>query len=85
MKKKWHRSTFPDDTYSDGRATDTERTEFLTVADVAGTLKVSRNKVYRLVANGQLAAVKLGTGPNPPIRIPALAQQPPGEAAVPSC
>src|SRR6266516_1052978 len=50
----------------------TEKTEFLTVAEVARTLRVSRNTIYRLVANAQLPALKLGSGPNPSIRIPKV-------------
>jgi excisionase family DNA binding protein len=55
-----------------GRAAEPERTEFLTVAEIARTLRVSRNTVYRLVATAQLPAVKLGDGPNPPIRVPKV-------------
>jgi excisionase family DNA binding protein len=46
------------------------RTEFLTVAQVADRLNCGRPTVYKLVATGQLPAVRLGNGSNPPIRIP---------------
>lgn len=37
-----------------------ERSRFLTVAEVAGQLRVSTMTVYRLIKAGQLAAVRVG-------------------------
>jgi excisionase family DNA binding protein len=39
---------------------ETERPELLTAAEVAGWLRISDDSVYRLVAAGQLRAVKVG-------------------------
>jgi excisionase family DNA binding protein len=36
------------------------RTQFLTVAEVAALMRVSKMTVYRLVHNGELPAVRLG-------------------------
>jgi excisionase family DNA binding protein len=36
------------------------RTQFLTVAEVAGLMRVSKMTVYRLVHNGELPAVRVG-------------------------
>src|ERR1700710_2031797 len=36
------------------------RTQFLTVAEVAGMMRVSKMTVYRLVHNGELPAVRVG-------------------------
>ena len=36
------------------------RTQFVTVAEVAGQLRVSNMTVYRLVQGGQLPAVRVG-------------------------
>jgi excisionase family DNA binding protein len=43
---------------SDGQPT--VRTQFLTVAEVAGLMRVSKMTVYRLVHNGELPAVRVG-------------------------
>lgn len=40
----------------DGQA----RTQFLTVAEVAALMRVSKMTVYRLVHNGELPAVRVG-------------------------
>jgi excisionase family DNA binding protein len=37
-----------------------ERPRFLTVAEVAGQLRVSTMTVYRLIKGGQLASVRVG-------------------------
>ncbi|MEZ0340200.1 helix-turn-helix domain-containing protein [Mycobacterium sp. pV006] len=42
---------------SDGQA---PRAQFLTVAEVAGLMRVSKMTVYRLVHNGELPAVRVG-------------------------
>lgn len=36
------------------------RSQFLTVAEVARVLRVSKMTVYRLISNGQLPAVRVG-------------------------
>ncbi len=36
------------------------KTQFLTVAEVAGLMRVSKMTVYRLVHNGELPAVRVG-------------------------
>jgi excisionase family DNA binding protein len=43
-------------------ATDSQqaRTQFLTVAEVAALMRVSKMTVYRLVHNGELPAVRVG-------------------------
>ena len=46
----------------------TAETDFLTVAEVAARLRVSEPTVYRRIADGTLAAVRLGAAG--PIRIP---------------
>ena len=38
----------------------TTRTQFLTVAEVAALMRVSKMTVYRLVHNGELPAVRVG-------------------------
>lgn len=38
----------------------TGRAQFLTVAEVAGLMRVSKMTVYRLVHNGELPAVRVG-------------------------
>lgn len=49
-----------------GKARDTgasdgaPRAQFLTVAEVAGLMRVSKMTVYRLVHNGELPAVRVG-------------------------
>jgi excisionase family DNA binding protein len=45
--------------------------KLLKVDQVAERLQVSPWSVYRLVARGDLPAVKLGTGPRAPIRVDA--------------
>ncbi len=42
-----------------GRET-SARSDFLTVAEVAGTLRVSTMTVYRLIKAGELPAVRVG-------------------------
>ncbi|MBU3687770.1 MAG: helix-turn-helix domain-containing protein [Mycobacteriaceae bacterium] len=42
---------------TDGQIT---RTQFLTVAEVAALMRVSKMTVYRLVHNGELPAVRVG-------------------------
>jgi excisionase family DNA binding protein len=54
------------------RELEAERTEFLTVAEVATRLNCGRPTIYKLVANGQLPAVRLGNSANPPIRVPEV-------------
>ena len=39
---------------------DTSEVKFLTVAEVAATMRVSKMTVYRLVHNGDLPAVRVG-------------------------
>ena len=39
---------------------DQPRTQFLTVAEVASLMRVSKMTVYRLVHNGELPAVRVG-------------------------
>ena len=43
---------------NDGQST--TRTQFLTVAEVAALMRVSKMTVYRLVHNGELPAVRVG-------------------------
>lgn len=45
---------------SDARETGQEAMRFLTVSEVAKTLRVSNMTVYRLVNSGQLDAVRVG-------------------------
>ena len=45
------------DSGSDGQQ---PRTQFLTVAEVAALMRVSKMTVYRLVHNGELPAVRVG-------------------------
>lgn len=52
-----------------------EPVEYLTVAEVAAVLRVSKMTVYRLVNTGYLEAARIG-GPRGTIRIPKKA---PGE------
>ena len=44
----------------DAGASETGRTQFLTVAEVAALMRVSKMTVYRLVHNGELPAVRVG-------------------------
>jgi excisionase family DNA binding protein len=46
------------DTGADGQSV--TRTQFLTVAEVAALMRVSKMTVYRLVHNGELPAVRVG-------------------------
>ena len=43
-----------------GRPGDISEVKFLTVAEVAATMRVSKMTVYRLVHNGELPAVRVG-------------------------
>ena len=43
-----------------GAADSQPRTQFLTVAEVAALMRVSKMTVYRLVHNGELPAVRVG-------------------------
>jgi excisionase family DNA binding protein len=43
---------------------------WLTIQEVADTMGVCTETVYRMVGRGDLAAVRLGRGPRPRIRIP---------------
>ncbi len=43
-----------------GDASPVGRTQFLTVAEVASLMRVSKMTVYRLVHNGELPAVRVG-------------------------
>ena len=43
-----------------GEAASVARTQFLTVAEVAALMRVSKMTVYRLVHNGELPAVRVG-------------------------
>ena len=43
-----------------GSADSQARTQFLTVAEVAALMRVSKMTVYRLVHNGELPAVRVG-------------------------
>ncbi|MFN2467036.1 MAG: helix-turn-helix domain-containing protein [Gaiellaceae bacterium] len=45
--------------------------ELYTVAEAAAALRLSAASVYRRIADGEIRAVRLGTGPSPPLRIPA--------------
>ena len=50
---------------------DLSRVQFLTVAEVAATMRVSKMTVYRLVHGGELAAVRVGRSfrvPEPAVR-----------------
>ncbi|GFG72081.1 helix-turn-helix domain-containing protein [Mycolicibacter senuensis] len=44
----------------DAGPADTGRAQFLTVAEVAALMRVSKMTVYRLVHNGELPAVRVG-------------------------
>ena len=44
----------------DASPVDQGRTQFLTVAEVAALMRVSKMTVYRLVHNGELPAVRVG-------------------------
>lgn len=41
-------------------SSDSSRTQFLTVAEVAALMRVSKMTVYRLLHNGELPAVRVG-------------------------
>ena len=45
-----------------------EKTQLLTVAEVARRLQQSERTVRDKIASGQLPAVKIGTGPRAPLR-----------------
>lgn len=68
--------------------------QFLTVAEVADTMRVSRMTVYRLVHSGQLPAIRFGrsfrvpesavlTALSTPGVLAAVAQEPMAEAPAP--
>jgi excisionase family DNA binding protein len=40
--------------------------------EVAEALRVTRGSVYRKIEAGELGAVRLGSGPKAPLRIPSL-------------
>ncbi|MCV7087184.1 MULTISPECIES: helix-turn-helix domain-containing protein [Mycolicibacter] len=44
----------------DAGSAESGRTQFLTVAEVAALMRVSKMTVYRLVHNGELPAVRVG-------------------------
>ena len=46
-----------------------EHTRLLTVAEVADRLRQHPLTVYRTIRTGKLQAVRIGTGPNAPIRV----------------
>jgi excisionase family DNA binding protein len=52
-----------------GAATGLEDVNFLTVAEVAGVMRVSKMTVYRMVHAGELTAVRVGRS----FRVPAQA------------
>ena len=54
-----------------GRDGDLSRVQFLTVAEVAAAMRVSKMTVYRLVHNGELPAVRVGRS----FRVPEEAVQ----------
>jgi excisionase family DNA binding protein len=43
----------------------------LTVAEAGAELRIGRNGVTAMIRRGELAAVRLGSGPRAPFRIPA--------------
>jgi len=45
--------------------------KLLKVSDVAERLQVSQWSVYRRIAGGELAALRIGSGPRAPLRIEA--------------
>jgi len=47
--------------------------EYLTANEAAAVLRVGPRVIYSLVAAGELNAVRLGTGPQPRLRIPSHA------------
>ncbi|NLG45550.1 helix-turn-helix domain-containing protein [Gordonia sp. (in: high G+C Gram-positive bacteria)] len=46
--------------FADRGAANASATQFLTVAEVASLMRVSKMTVYRLVHNGELPAVRVG-------------------------
>jgi excisionase family DNA binding protein len=52
-----------------GEGTGLEDVSFLTVAEVAGVMRVSKMTVYRMVHSGELTAVRVGRS----FRVPAKA------------
>ena len=57
----------PSQLFSDGTAL--EDVSFLTVAEVAGVMRVSKMTVYRMVHSGELTAVRVGRS----FRVPSKA------------
>lgn len=53
-------STGSKSTRDNGSIDQQPRTQFLTVAEVAALMRVSKMTVYRLVHNGELPAVRVG-------------------------
>ena len=47
------------------------RVALFTVPEVAGALRLTPKAVYNRVESGELRAVRLGSGPRAPVRIPA--------------
>jgi excisionase family DNA binding protein len=47
----------------------TPSTEYVTPAEAADLLRLSRETVYRLVRRGDLRAIRVGNGPNASLRI----------------
>ena len=47
------------------------RDTFVSPAEAARLLAVSRRSIYRYISEGHLRAVKLGSAPNAPLRIRA--------------
>jgi excisionase family DNA binding protein len=46
-------------------------TSLYTVDEVAHTLRLAPRSVYDRISRGEIAAVRLGSGPKPPIRVRA--------------
>ena len=44
---------------------------FFTPPEVAAALRVGRRTVYRKIANGEIRAVRVGSGTHAPLRIPS--------------
>jgi excisionase family DNA binding protein len=49
--------------------TSTHEAQLLTVGDVAELFGMSKKSIYRRVERGEIPAIKLGGGPQAPIRI----------------
>ena len=73
-------------------STDTQMRPLLTIPEVAARLNVSESTVRRRIEEGDLPALRLGRGPQPPVRIDptaleawllaSLLEPPAGEAAL---